>query len=189
MEETSRCGILGWYWSCNSKRINILWDTIECNYLSRNTSSLLYSKSCQIEDWRSLIWESIHVSSTTTEDLITTRSRLDQRKVQLGSTVEQQPVGKLVQQSFGEVQHSTFSQLTQPIPNQSVIDQGNLITRKACLLLKVKRPVLKRSMWNLFTKKSVLRIDQGNLISRKDVIGVQTCQSEEKECRSWTNSW
>ena len=56
-------------------------------------------------------------------------------------------------------------------PNQSrsqiVIDQGNLITRKTCLLLKVKRPVLKRSMWNLFTKNSVLQIDQGNLISRK----------------------
>ena len=28
--------------------------------------------------------------------------------------------------------------------SQSVIDQGNLITRKMCLLLKVKRPVLKR---------------------------------------------
>ena len=37
--------------------------------------------------------------------------------VQLGSTVEQQPVGKIVRQSRGEVQHSTFSQLTQPIPN------------------------------------------------------------------------
>ena len=35
---------------------------------------------------------------------------------QLGSTIEQQPVGKLVQQSCGEVQHSTFSQLTQPKP-------------------------------------------------------------------------
>ena len=35
---------------------------------------------------------------------------------QLGSTVEQQPVGKIVRQSCGEVQHSTFSQLTQPIP-------------------------------------------------------------------------
>ena len=28
---------------------------------------------------------------------------------ELGSTVEQQPVGKLVQQSFGEVQHVKFS--------------------------------------------------------------------------------
>ena len=37
-------------------------------------------------------------------------------KLSLGSTVEQQPVCKLVQQSFGEVQHATFSQLTQPIP-------------------------------------------------------------------------
>ena len=35
---------------------------------------------------------------------------------ELGSTVEQQPVGKLVQQSFGEVQHATFSQPTQPKP-------------------------------------------------------------------------
>ena len=35
---------------------------------------------------------------------------------QLGSTVEQQPVGKLVQQSCGEVQHAEFSQPTQPKP-------------------------------------------------------------------------
>ena len=33
---------------------------------------------------------------------------------ELGSTVEQQPVGKLDQQSFGEVQHVKFSKLTQP---------------------------------------------------------------------------
>ena len=37
-------------------------------------------------------------------------------KVQLGSTVEQQPIGTLILQSFGEVQQTTFSQLTQPIP-------------------------------------------------------------------------
>ena len=37
-------------------------------------------------------------------------------KVQLGSTVEQHPHGKVVRQSRGEVQHATFSQLTQPIP-------------------------------------------------------------------------
>ena len=34
----------------------------------------------------------------------------------MGSTVEQQKVGKVVRQSCGEVQRSTFSQLTQPIP-------------------------------------------------------------------------
>ena len=37
------------------KGIDILSNSIECNYPSRNTSSLLYSKSCEIEDWRSLI--------------------------------------------------------------------------------------------------------------------------------------
>ena len=35
---------------------------------------------------------------------------------QLGSTVEQQPVGKIVRQSRGEVQQATCSQLTQQIP-------------------------------------------------------------------------
>ena len=39
-------------------------------------------------------------------------------KVQLCSTVDQQPVGKVVRQSRGEVQHATFSQLTQPIPKR-----------------------------------------------------------------------
>ena len=34
----------------------------------------------------------------------------------MGSTVEQQPVGKLVQQSCGEVQHAKFSKPTQPKP-------------------------------------------------------------------------
>ena len=35
-------------------------------------------------------------------------------KSPLGSTVEQQPVGKIVRQSCREVQHEAFSQLTQP---------------------------------------------------------------------------
>ena len=38
-------------------------------------------------------------------------------KVQLGSTVDQQPEGKVVRQSQGEVQRATFSQLTQPKTN------------------------------------------------------------------------
>ena len=37
-------------------------------------------------------------------------------KVQLGSTVEQQPFGKLVRQSFGEVQRVKFSKPTQSKP-------------------------------------------------------------------------
>ena len=37
------------------KGFDILSDSNERNHPSRNTSSLLYSKSCEIEDWRSLI--------------------------------------------------------------------------------------------------------------------------------------
>ena len=41
-------------------------------------------------------------------------------KVPLGSTVDQQPEGKVVRQSRGEVQHATFSQLTQPKPKTNL---------------------------------------------------------------------
>ena len=41
-------------------------------------------------------------------------------------TVQQQPVGKLVQQSCGEVQHATFSQLTQPKPKPICDRSGKL---------------------------------------------------------------
>ena len=51
--------------------------------------------------------------------------------------------------------------------NQSVIDQGNLITNTKCLLIKAKHPGLKRSRRNLLRKNSVLQIDQGNLINMK----------------------
>ena len=49
-----------------------------------------------------------------------------------------------------EEQHATFSQ---PIQNQSVIDQGNLRTCKMCLSLKVKRPVPMRPMKKGFHEK------------------------------------
>ena len=64
------------------EKIEVLSDSIECNHPSRDTSSLLYFKSCQIEDWTSLIRKIIHVSSTTTKDLTT--SRLDQRESSIG---------------------------------------------------------------------------------------------------------
>ena len=47
---------------------------------------------------------------------ISLRSDWARGEVPLGSTVDQQPEGKVVRQSRGEVQHETFSQLTQPIP-------------------------------------------------------------------------
>ena len=48
-------------------------------------------------------------------------------KVQLGSTVEPQPHGKVVRQSRGEVsQHATFSKLTQPKPKPICDRSGKL---------------------------------------------------------------
>ena len=64
---------------------------------------------------------------------------------ELGSTVEQQPAGKLVQQSFNML---TSPNQPNQNPNQSVIDRGNL---RSCL----KTSVL-----------SMLTMEQGNLWSQ-----------------------
>ena len=77
---------------------------------------------------------------------------------QLGSTVEQRPVGKLVQQSFGEAPRVKLSK-----PIQSVIDRGNLRSQNVFLWIREKRPVHKRSMINVCTKNLALQIEQGNL--------------------------
>ena len=55
---------------------------------------------------------------------------------ELGSTVEQQPVGKLVQQSRGEVQHETFYQPTQPIPKPIRDRSGQLEDTKFVIVVK-----------------------------------------------------
>ena len=54
----------------------------------------------------------------------------------LGSTVEQQPVGKLVRQSRGEVQRATFSQLTQPKPKPFCDRSGKLDSTEDVFVVK-----------------------------------------------------
>ena len=53
MEETSRRRRLGRHQSCYWERIEILSDSIKCDHPSRNTSSLLYSESCEDGNWES----------------------------------------------------------------------------------------------------------------------------------------
>ena len=55
---------------------------------------------------------------------------------ELGSTVEQQPVGKLVQQSCGEVQQATFSQPTQPKPKPICDRSGKLDNTEDVFVVK-----------------------------------------------------
>ena len=84
---------------------------------------------------------------------------------QLGSTVEQQPVGKLVQQSFGEAPRVKLSKPTQSKPKPICDRSGNLRTQNVFLWIKEKRPVPTRSMKKVCTKNLVLQIDRGNLIN------------------------
>ena len=62
-------GILGRHKSCSEERIEVLSNTIERYHSSRNTPSLLYSESCSDGNWRSLLRESICVTSSSSKDL------------------------------------------------------------------------------------------------------------------------
>ena len=113
MTETSRRGILVWYWSCNSERINILSNSIECNHPSRDTSSLLYSKSFRLKTGE-VLYEKAYMSPRPPPKI---SLRHDWTK-ELGSDVARQPREEIAQQPRGEVsQQAKFFQPTQPTPN------------------------------------------------------------------------
>ena len=82
---------------------------------------------------------------------------------ELDSTVEQQPVGKLVQQSFGEVQRVKLSKPTQSKPKPICDRSGKPEDTEHVFVDKMKRPVPTRSMKNVCTKNFVLQKDRGNL--------------------------
>ena len=83
MEKTSKRSTLGRRQSWYKETIDILSNSIECNDTSRNTSSLLCSKSCKpTENWRSVLRRSIHVTSTSAKDLIEART---EKRIGFGS--------------------------------------------------------------------------------------------------------
>ena len=82
---------------------------------------------------------------------------------QSGSTVEQQPVGKLVQQFFGKALRANLPNQPNPNPIQSVIERRELWRRKQFLWRKEKRPIHKRLLVNGRKKNLVLQIERGNL--------------------------
>ena len=82
---------------------------------------------------------------------------------QLGSAVEQQPVGKLVQQSFGEAPRAESSKPTQSKPNPICDRTEKPVETERVLWRKEKRPIHKRLLVNVCKKNLVLLIERGNL--------------------------
>ena len=145
MEEVSRRGILGWYWSCDQRRINILSNTIECNYCSRNTSSPLFFKSWKIENWRSCMKDNIRL--------------LDHHQRSLWNTITnglKEMINRVLQLNISQLEKSFNSQLethfqldlpSQPNPNliQLKIERRNLWKMKiiASWMFTIER----RNLW------------------------------------------
>ena len=97
---------------------------------------------------------------------------------QSGSTVEQQPEGKVVRQSRGEVsQHATFSQLAQPRPKPICDRSGQ----------PDNTPSVIRVQNNLSEDIRVEQThDQGNLINTKSKDKTWDYDAQH---RQWVNSW
>ena len=83
---------------------------------------------------------------------------------QLGSTVEHQPVGKLVQQSFGEAPRAESSKPTQSKPNPICDRSGKPEdTERVFCGARKNVPFTKRLLANVCKKNLALQIDRGNL--------------------------
>ena len=137
MEKTSRRGILGRHRSCDSERLTFYQTRSNAIILQGTLPAYCIPKVVRLKTGE-VLYEKSYMSPRPPPK-ISLRHDHDWTRgnEQLGSTVEQQPVGKLVQQSCGEVQQATFSQPTQPKP-KPICDrskkpggQGDGVT-KAC---------------------------------------------------------
>ena len=79
------------------------------------------------------------------------------------STVKQQPVGKLVQQSCGVVQHETFSQTTQPKPKPICDQSGKPVNTEDLVVVEGGTSRSHEIDEKVCTKNFVFPIDRGNL--------------------------
>ena len=95
----------------------------------------------------------------------------------MGSTVEQQPEGEVVRQSQEVARRAKFFQPTQPSRNQSVIDQGNLITRKIVFVVKGETSRSQETKVKSFNEELCSSNRSGQPDITQNVIGVQTCLS------------
>ena len=82
---------------------------------------------------------------------------------ELGSTVEQQPVGKLVQQSFGEVQRVKLSKPTQSKPKPIFDRSGKPENTEHVFVDKGKTSRSHEIDEKGLHEELVLQIDRGNL--------------------------
>ena len=151
MEETSRRGKLGRHQSCDSERIDILSDSIECNQPSRNTSSFLYSENVRMKTGE-VFYEKVYMSPRPPPKI----SLKHEWTRELGSKVARQPEGEVSRQA-------NFSNQPNQLQIQFVTDRGDLMTCK----MEETRPVPRRSMLVLLTKNSVLQTERGDLLRQK----------------------
>ena len=141
MEGTSRRGVLVWYWSCDSKRIDSVKLCRMQLSFKEHFQPIVFRK---LWDWwleKSCMKEHTCPLRPPTKDLITTWSRLDQRQWHVGPQLNNSQSAKLFDSLVEKFNMYNSPNQPNQNPNQSVIDRGYLRTQKMCLLLKVKTSI------------------------------------------------
>ena len=113
MEKTSRRGILGRHQSCDSERIDILSDSIECHHLSRKLPAYCIPKVVRLKNGE-VLYDKVYMSPRPPPKI----SLKHEWTRESGSKVARQPEGEVARQPEGEVaRQAKFFQPTQPTPN------------------------------------------------------------------------
>ena len=118
--------------------MNILSNTIECNYSSRNTSSHCILNVERLKTGE-MLYERRYLSPRPPPKISLKHDHnWTKGNDQSGSTVEHQPVGKLVQQSLGEALQAGSSKPTQSKPNPIGDRTGKPVETEAVFVEKRK---------------------------------------------------
>ena len=100
----------------------------------------------------------------------------------MGSTVDQQPEGEVVRQSQEEVaRRAKFFQPTQPIPKPICDRPAQLDNTQDVFVVKGKTSRSQEISVKSFHEELCSSDGSGQLYITQDVIGVQTCPSEENK--------
>ena len=102
----------------------------------------------------------------------------------MGSTVDQQPEGKVVRQSRGEVQHATFSQLTQPIPKPIRDRSGQLEDTQGVFVVKGQTSRSHEIDEKGFHENTLSVIEARNLSENTRVEQTRDGSGQPDECNS-----
>ena len=170
---------VGRYESCNSERIDILSNSIECNCPARTLTACCIPNVVRLNS-EDVLYEKAYMSPRPPPKI---SLRHDWTK-ELGSKVVQQPEGEVTRQQEGEVaRQAKFFQPTQPIPNSILDRSGQLGITQDVIVVQDERKTSRSQQIsvNSFDEELCSSDRSGQPGITQDMISVQACSSEDSK--------